>query len=185
MEEIAIVAEVAEKLRVTGIAEKEVVKEAEKKLRIIEATNIAADIQFDLFMESRAAEKAVADEAARTLQIKTETLEMERHILAARQAAAVATSTRSADFIAASAGLGPEGGGGISAFRQQKAMESSIDGATMALLSKAIADGLIESAKAVGGGQFSIRTIHDDGANVFIDGAQVNSILGQSAEDGS
>ena len=165
-----------------GIKEQELAKEAiadaAKKLRVIEATNIAADIQFDLLMESRAAEKAVADEAARMLQIKTETLEMERHILAARQAAAVATSTRSADFIAASAGLGPAGGGGISGIRQQQAIESSIDGAAMAVLAKAIADGLIESAKAVGGGEYSI-----DGANVFIDGAQVNSMLGQSAED--
>jgi hypothetical protein len=32
----------------------------------------------------------------------------------------------------------------------------------------------------VGGGQWAIN-----GANVFIDGAQVNSMLGQSAEDGS
>ena len=169
-----------------GIKEDELAKEAAadaaKKLRVIEATNIAAHIQFDLFMESRAAEKAVADEAARMLQIKTETLEMERHILAARRAAAVATSTRSADFIAASAGLGPAGGGGISGIRQLTAIEASqgYDGAMLAALSKAIADGLIESAKAVGGGQWAIN-----GANVFIDGAQVNSMLGQSAEDGS
>lgn len=163
--------------------EKELVATLSKELIIQNDKEIVGQLQFDLIMQQRDAERAVAEEAARTLQIKMETFQLQQRM----HAFSVATSTRSADFIAASAGLGPEGGGGISGFRIQQGR--LISGDLIAELVERIQSGNINDAKLIDEGDRTGVILDakqgSTNVNVFLEESQVNSRLGQSVEDGA
>jgi len=150
----------------------QIADDLKKEQTIRDALNEAAKVNFNLILAQRDARRQELEILQEALRIEQERLRI--------QTQATAMSSRNANLIAAQAGLGPEGGGGISSFRRQRARIAVLDDA----------GNLIGTRE---GGVFSPTqgaiARHEQGiinldAVVNLDGAAVGSAQGHSVQDG-
>ena len=146
--------------------------------RVRRALNEAADISNALLLDQRSAARQAADELERLLRIEKERL---RTMQAARDLA-VARSSRSANFIAASAGLGP-GGGGIAGSAPAQQMRIAVLDALGQLsgVRRGIG-GPLEPLDRPGPEPSGLQQVFQ--GEITVDGISLGSFLGHAVQDG-